>query len=178
MSEESFNSAEYGVKQLAEGRILACRILLIAFYILFAAFYCVLFTVIVPLVPLIGILPMLFLAFGPRTWRLVTFDREYALEGGYLIFRNFYKNKKRKELLRVHVCDAEAIFPIEGKQTGEGYDALFDYRGSMKSPDSYMIVFRAEDGKRTAACFEVTAKLARLLHSYNKNTVLKEELRH
>ena len=46
-----------------------------------------------------------------------------------------------------------------------------DFRGDMKSPDSYFAVSE-KDGKKTVIFFEVTNKMLKSMKFYNRNTVV------
>ncbi len=177
MENESYNSAEYGVTKKPQGQNLALRLLLIFGYLVFAVGYCLLFTVAVRLPQVIAVLPIFLWIAVFFTWRLVSYDIEYRLEHGELIFTKLRRDKRRTVLLSVTVREAPAIAPFHGKIPAGDY-RIYDYRGDLKSPDSYRIDFADKEGRPAVACFEATEKLVKMLSRYNKNTLPAAGLRH
>ncbi|MBR7094590.1 MAG: hypothetical protein IKC73_00055 [Clostridia bacterium] len=175
MDEYSFNSASYGVKTRAEGKLLLLRILLILGYVLFSVGYCVVFLVPVKMPALIAILPIFLLVLIPSTWRLVSFDYEYVVEHGDFAVEKLYSTKKRRRILSVRLREAVRVVPLTADVSLAGL-AVRDYRGTQKSPDSYLLEFRAEDGKPTAVLFEATTKLVKMIAKYNSVTVVSDGL--
>ncbi len=179
MEEENYNGASYGVPQKPQGKNRRLRYILLASYLAFSLAYCLFFTVVIPLVQVIALLPICLLVGISSTWRLVAYDREYEFAHGVLTIRNFYKNKKRREVFHVTVKEASAIRPLtEPLKPCAEYERVYDYRGDLESPDSYLIVFRDKDGRTAAAAFEATRKMVRLMAHYNAATVLSDTLRY
>ena len=112
MDEYGFNSASYGVKARAEGKLLLLRVLLILGYVAFSAGYCTVFLVPVKMPALIAVLPILLLILIPSTWRLVSFDYEYVVEHGELAVEKLYNTKKRRRVLAVRLREAVRVVPL------------------------------------------------------------------
>ncbi|MBQ2719204.1 MAG: hypothetical protein IJF73_03965 [Clostridia bacterium] len=176
MDEYSFNSASYGVKTHAEGKILLLRVLLILGYVLFSAGYCTVFLVPVKMPALIAILPIFLLVLIPSTWRLVSFDYEYVVEHGELAVEKLYSTKKRRRILAVRLREAVRVVPLTPDVSLSGL-TVHDCRGTKKSPDSYLVEYRAEDGKPSVLLFEGTTKLVKMIAKYNSATVVSDALR-
>ncbi len=176
MDEYSFNSASYGVKTRAEGKILLLRILLILGYVVFSAGFCVVFLVPVKMPALIAVLPILLLVLIPSTWRLVSFDYEYVVEHGEFAVEKLYSTKKRRRVLSVRLREAVRVVPLTADVSLEGL-SVRDYRGTRTSPDSYLLEYRTEDGKAAAVLFEATKKIVKMIAKYNSATVVSDGLR-
>ncbi len=176
MDEYSFNAASYGVKTRAEGKNLLYRILLILGYIAFSVGYILVFTLPVKIPQLIAILPVFLLVIVCSTWRLVNFDYEYLVEHGELAVEKLFNTKKRRRVLTLRLKEAGRILPMPLDFSAKEYDKTLDLRGSTKSPDSYLIEYRAPDGRHTAVLVEVTTKLVKMMAKYNDKTVLSKEL--
>ena len=177
MDEYSYNAASYGVKTRAEGKNLLYRILLVLGYLVFTVGFCVIFLVPVKMPAVIAVLPIFLLVLIPSTWRLVNFDYEYLIEHGELAVEKLYNTKKRRRIFTLRLKDAGRILPAPLDFSAKEYDKVLDFRGSMKSPDSYLIEFRAPDGRYTAVLIEATTKLVKMMSKYNDKTILSKELR-
>ncbi len=168
MSEDFINYAEYGVEKKAEGKNKLARILLICLYIGFASFYAGFF-IMVTIPQVIAILPIFLWILIFFTWRLVKYDCEYKIEQGEIIFFISYSEKKKKEKLRARIREAKAILPIEKyKENGETF---FDFRGSKKCENGYVIVYETSE-KKIAVAFEAIPQALKLLKRLNGNTVI------
>ncbi len=177
MDEYSYNAASYGVKTRAEGRNLLYRILLVLAYIAFSAGYCIIFLVPVKMPALIAILPIFLLILIPSTWRLVSFDYEYLVEHGELAVEKLFNTKRRRRIFSLRLREAARILPAPLDLSPKEYDKTLDFRGSRRSPDSYLVEFRASDGRYTAVLIEATTKLVKMIAKYNENTIVSKDLR-
>ena len=177
MDEYSFNAASYGVKTRAEGKNLLYRILLIVGYIAFSAGYCTVVLVPVKMPALIAILPIFLLVIVCSTWRLVNFDYEYLIEHGELAVEKLFNTKKRRRVFTLRLKEAGRILPMPLDFSAKEYDKTLDFRGSMRSPDSYLIEFRAPDGRYIAVLVEVTTKLVKMMAKYHDKTIVSNDLR-
>lgn len=176
MSEENLNYAEFGVSKKAEGKNKLQRILLVSAYVLFAILYATIF-ISVSIPQVIAILPIFVWMFIFFTWKHVKFDYEYKIEQGEMIFLKAYTPKKKKELFRFKVRDAKKIVPIKDFSKKDMLTGrIYDFRGSSKSPASYMAVV-AVDGKDACVYFEATIQTVKLLHRLNDKTIVSGELK-
>ncbi len=178
MSEGLLNYAEYGVAKKAEGDNLTKRILLVLLYVFFGSGYIVFFLTAVKMPQVIAVLPLLIWMLIFFTWHLVKYDYEYKIEQGEMVFYIAYSPKKKKEQLRFKIRDAEKIAPVACFDDEQIKNAVvYDYRGTAKSPDSY-IAYYLNEGKGYAVYFEATTRAVKLMCKFNEKTVLSEELRH
>ena len=177
MDEYSYNAASYGVKTRAEGKNLLYRILLVLGYLAFSTGYCVIFLVPVKMPALIAILPIFLLILIPSTWRLVNYDYEYLIEHGEIAVEKLFNTKKRRRIFTLRLKEAGRILPAPLDFSAKEYDRVLDFRGSRKSPDSYLIEYRAEDGRYTAVLIEATIKLVKMMAKYNDSTIVSKDLR-
>ena len=77
--------SEYVVAKKAEGKNLLLRILLITLYMLFALSYFLFFTVVLPIVMLIALLPLFVWMLVFFTWRYASVEIEYQMNSGIWI---------------------------------------------------------------------------------------------
>ena len=176
MSEENLNYAEFGVAKKAEGKNKLHRILLVCAYVLFAVAYAGIF-ISVRIPQVIAILPIFVWMFIFFTWKHVKFDYEYKIEQGEMIFVKAYTPKKKKELFRFRVREAKKIVPITDFSKQDMFTgAVYDFRGSSKSPASYMAIV-AVDGKDACVYFEATVQAVKLLHRLNDKTIVLGDLK-
>ena len=178
MDENNFNTASYGVKKRAEGKNLLYRLLTAVGLTVVSVGFCLLVTIPVKMPGLITVVPIFLLCGIATAKRLLCYDIEYQLECGILHFSRLYNNKKRKELFALTVKEAEKAEPLTDAIRTEDYDAVIDMRGTKKSPDSYLLVYRAPDGKRTLVLFEGATKLIKMMQHYNKRVVFSPNLSH
>lgn len=178
MDEGSFNSASYGVKKRGEGKNLWYRILAGVGIAVFAIGFSLLVTIPVKMPVLIALVPIFLLCSIATAKRLLCYDIEYHFEHGVLHFTYLYNNKKRKEIFTVPIKEAETVEPLTAAPRRENYDAIVDMRGTQKSKDSYLLIYRAPNGKRTLVLFEATAKLVKMMQHYNSRVVPSSDLSH
>ncbi len=176
MSEENLNYAEFGVAKKAEGKNRLQRIALVCAYVLFALAYSAM-SVAISIPQIIAIMPILVWMFVFFTWKFVKFDYEYRIEKGEMIFVKAYTPKKKKELFRFKVKEAKKIVPVtelSEKNTSTG--KIYDFRGSSKSPASYVAVL-GEGGSDTRVYFEATIQTVKVLHRLNDKAIVSGELK-
>lgn len=163
------NYFEYAVEEKATGKNLIRRVLLILFYLIFSLAFFIAFSAI-KIPQLIALLPLLLFIMVALTWRYVSVTHEYIIAVGEISFVNIYAGRKRKEILKLSVREAEEIAPDEGK-TLPAVDKVYDFRSSPSTPDSYYLVFKDGKEKRCLVYFEATRKALKLLQLYNPGAV-------
>ena len=168
MSEDFINYAEYGVERRAEGKNKLARMLLVFLYIVFASSYAGFF-ISVRIPQVIALLPIFLWILVFFTWRLVKYDCEYKIEQGEMIFFISYSAKRKKEKLRIRVKDAKKIIPE--KEYDRGTEEFFDFRGSKKCSDGYVIVYE-QGGKEIAVAFEAIPQALKILKRLNPDSVI------
>ncbi len=170
---EGINFAEYTVPRKAEGKNKLARIILVCGYIVFAIAYAGVF-ISIRIPHLIAVLPIFLWMAVFFSWRYVSYDYEYRVDGGYFTVAKIV-GKKKTEKCRVYVREAIEIRPLR-ENTARKCRA-YDYRGDGKSPDSYYAVYE-NNGARECVCFEATSALVKVLHRLNEKTEVSKELRY
>lgn len=178
---DSANYAEYVVAQKSEGTFRLKRILMVVFYVVFTGgvfgALCA-----AKIFPVIALLPVLVWFVIWMTWRYVSVEHEYVIASGTMTFTDIYGNRSRKKLFEKKVKDMELIAPMTDEYAKEYADAEIrhDWRGSVKSPDSYFFTCRDdESGKKTVVFFEATNKAIKIMRFYNSQaTVMSDKLRY
>lgn len=161
------NFFEYAVDVKPQGKLRRRRLLLIALYVLFSLLY--FFGAATIGIPhIIAILPLLLWILVYYTWLYVSVSYEYVIAVGEITFTAIYGSRKRKELLRIPVRKADAIFY---EDDGTIYDQVYDFRSERNALDSYAIAFRDEEGHRILVWFEATRKALKILQLYNPSAV-------
>ncbi len=161
------NYFEYAVDVKPQGRLRFRRLLLVLFYVLFSACFFFGFSLLgIPQV--IAVLPIIIWILVYYTWLYVSVSYEYVIAVGEITFVAVYGNRKRRELLRLHIREVESVFY---EDDGTAYDRVYDYRGDRETPDSYAIAFNDVEGHRAVVYFEATRKALKLLALYNPSAV-------
>ena len=177
------NYAEYTVTQKAEGKYLTYKLLCLALYaVLIIGLLCLMvalsnYGVLVAIIVL-PFIPLSIMILRHTTWnRFVNIDHKYEVASAKITFSDIYG---RKEVVKYEklISAFSLIAPVtdEYKDKYEGADVYMDFRGTVKSPDSYFLLLE-EDGKKTVIYFEAITKAIKVMSFYNsKNTVISKTL--
>lgn len=115
------------------------------------------------------------------TWRFTKPDYKYVIEVGDIKFYTSY-GKKFKLVTEKKIKDIDVIAPYTDEYNAptkaSDVSALYDFRGTVKTPDAYFVLFKDKNEKKTVVLFEATEKAVALLYYYNKETVKAEGFRH
>ena len=172
--EESVNYAEYTVAKKAEGKTKQKKMLLIALYILVIVVFGVIIAVTSGAAAIWAtIVVPLYIALIFFTQRLVKEERKYEVANAKLVISELNASGKGKVVSEDLVSSYSIIAPAtdEYKDKWSSADVTKDFRGDMKSPDSYFAVSE-KDGKKTVIFFEVTNTMLKSMKFYNRNTVV------
>ena len=162
---------EYSVAQKHEGKWRLYKWLMILLYVLFAVGYFV--AIYVSRIFTLGALIPVFLGMLIFfTWKYVNPEYTYVISESFMIFY-YVTGKKRKEKLRIKICEAEYIVPLE-----EALDEIQSFEPkrvtsaipSASSVDSYIILYKNNKGERCAFMFKATSKALKCLKFYNSKT--------
>ncbi len=168
------NYAEFSITRKPDSTIKTQRLLFILLYAVFAAAYIVMFTVVVPMVMLIAVLPLFVLMLWFFTWKLTKIEYTYVVYQGQMhVYRNNGYNKA-KEVFSSKVSENDGIYPVDDedyKKDLESCEAALDFSIGKNSSDRYFAVFTV-DGKKTAVYFTAAAKLLTALRYYGGEKVL------
>lgn len=166
---------EYTVAQKHEGKWKMLRILMILGYVLFAGLY-FLGAYLSRFIPIVAILPLFLWILVYFTFRYVNPEYKYTITAGHLHFYKIF-GKKSREVIKIKLCDALYIMPLEDAldkikevDPKKTYSAL----PSIHSTDSYIILYKDEEGTPSAFMFKVTSDGLKSLRFYNKNTVMSQ----
>lgn len=180
-----FSGYEFAVSQRREGKWIAARVGLIAFYAFFALTALFLGLKLRIIVPLLAFIPLSVWILVFITWRYVQVDYEYSIDSGVLTFTKIYGNRQRKRMFEVYLKDAVRIAPLADEAEaarGAAYGPEREFTGvsSMYAPDIYFMLFELDDKKnrekrRAIFYFEATAKALTICRFYNPSgTVITE----
>lgn len=167
---DSPNFCEYVWERKCEGKEKLLKALLITSYVAFVAIFFLLcyLTRIIPLFALCPVFAWILIFF---TWPLVKYDCYFQLSEGYLELGRIRVRKggrKKTPKARIHVKEAEFASVLRDDNDCqaklEEVKDLLDLSETQASENRVLIVW-CENGKRRAALFEGTAKLAKLISS-------------
>ena len=180
---ESSNYTENVVAQKAEGSWLPKRILLIVLYVAAGLLWLVGVVGILKIWLLWMFLPILIWMLVFFTWRYVAVEHEYTMASGVITFSEIYGRRSRRQKCEFKIRELTKIAPVSDAYKND-YDAKdisvrYDFRGTVKSPDSYFFTFKTADGKAGVVYFEATAKALKIFRFYNPSaTVMSSTLRY
>ena len=164
------NRFSYAAAKKGEGLLLFFRVLLIFGYVLFsAAFFGVCYRL--ALVPVVAVLPLLLFILIEYTWRYVSYDVYWQIEGGTMTFGRIYGRSSRRfyvPWIEARLSDGVLCGPAEYIKCADAYrecDLKWDFSSSQASPDACVLVWR--DGEVYCGVrFDGTSKAARLLKTF------------
>ena len=164
------NYAEYSYSVKNEGKIRLYRRLMCIGY---AAFTVIFFSVCfaTKLVPIGATYPIFMWIIYFFTWRYVSFDYYFVFQGGNLELgtsRNSKQGMRKYERLKIHVKEALLIAPLAGNEDAAKDAKIYDFSESQSSDKRILLVFDNK-GEKSAAIFEGTKKVAKLLASFCAN---------
>lgn len=172
--------SEYVVTKKAEGKNLLLRILLITLYVSFALSYFIFFTVVLPIVMLIALLPLFIWMLVFFTWRYASVEIEYQILSGTVTFYHIYGGRSRRKKFAYKIKDMLTVAPMDRSHESDYTRAasVHDFRGSRGSPDAYYFTYQ-NNGKHCAVFFEATSKTLKSFRYYNSAaTVISTSLRY
>ena len=167
---ESMNYAEYSYVMKSEGKVKLKRMLMVIFYVAYIVGFFI-FATTSKLIPLFAIGPLSLYIIFLCTWRLVKYDCYVEIKTGMLYIGKIKitKNGRHKRpIISLHVKEALDISEYTDKAQLGDVKKIYDYSESQSSDKRIYVVFD-KDGVRSAAIFEGTAKLAKLLTSLCPN---------
>lgn len=171
---DAFGSAgvpyEYTVAQKKTAALIAKRVSLILFYILWTVGLLLLGFSFGLIVPLLALVPLSVWVWVFLTWRLTQVEYEYSFFAGKLTVARILGGRSRRvlceiklrDLISVRPCSEDAIARAESSQTKKPILAA----SSTDAPDLYVALW-AEDDERRALYFEPTEKALKFIRIYN-----------
>ncbi|MBQ8907553.1 MAG: hypothetical protein IJY71_03095 [Clostridia bacterium] len=168
MDENANRFAEYTRPVAKKGKNRRRRRLLLLGYIVFALFYCLLFTVPVKIPQVIAVLPLFLWILIFYTQRLVSYEIQVSVSGGVLAFAKLW-GKKRKECARISL---KSILSVERIEKGtlppltKG-QTVYDFRADGDAEANYLARCRDESGE-ALYLFEASPQLLSSIRYFNK----------
>ena len=169
---DSPNYAAFTYEKKNEGSVRLGRILMISAYVLYlVAFFLVCY--LTRIIPVFALAPLTLWIIVFFTWKLVSYDCYFEFKSGMLELGTVKVNKKgiRRQTPKVSIHIKEAISATVFNPASDDLktcETVYDLSSSAKSDKRILIVFE-KDGKRCAAIFEGTAKVANLIASFCQN---------
>ena len=173
---EEFNSYEYGAEQKSEGKFLAAKLLLIAFYIIYTLSYFIIIFV-TRIFTLGALIPVTLWIIVYFTWRYTTPDYKYVIRGGnFSLYINYgKKSKSNKKKTGFKISSAVAIAPMDSlKEDIKRFSPRKIYSAIpyKAAADKYAAIYQDGEEVRCVLYFVATAEALKLLHLHNSSTVI------
>lgn len=166
---------EYTVAQKCEGKWRVFKWLMLGGYALFVGAYCgIAFGIGFP--HIVAVLPIFLWMLIFFTYKYVKPEYKYVITEGNLHFYRVF-GKKNYEVLKIRLCDAEYILPLENAlEEIKAFrpQATYSALPSANTTDSYVILYTGERGAASAFMFKATSGALKSLRFYNKNTVMSD----
>lgn len=165
------------VRQERTARLIALRVALVVFYVLWTLgnvavvlLYKNLFGLIAIVLPL-SLWLLIFL-----TWRRTSVEYEYSIFGGTLTVCRILGGKSRKELVTLSIRELSLVIPYDDDhfQPITNFDAkkkIFAV-SSLDAPELYVLLWK-EDGEKKFLCIEPDEKVIKLLRYHNASAFRK-----
>ncbi len=166
---------EYTVAQKCEGKWRLFKWLMLLGYALFAGGY-FLVAYLSRFIPIVAVLPLFLWILVYFTYKYVKPEYKYVITEGHLHFY-YVIGKKQTEKLKIRLCDAEYILPLENAlEEIKAFEPKVTYSAlpSVHTTDSYAILYTGERGVPSAFIFKATAEALKSLRFYNKKTVMSD----
>ncbi len=174
---------EYTVTKKSEGKYLLKRVGMVLFYILCTSVF-FLICYITRLIPVFALCPLLLWMLEFFTWRYVSIEYKYTVEGGMLRLYTVYGGKTIKEQAKFHIKEAVGFIPLEdpGDRLADfGAKRTYDLRSSEKAPKDPYAFLIIGDGVKTAVLLEAPEPSKKAILYYaaeqvrNKNIIGEEQ---
>lgn len=179
---ENTNFVEYSVEQKPEGKYLARKILLIGFYVVFAAVYFFMLTLGPVKIPmLIALLPLFLWIIIFFTWRYAAVEHEYTIVSGTMRLAEVYGNKTHKTIIEVKIKDMSVIAPWNEEAKAKlpaGISKTYNMLPSKSSPDAYYAVCGIEGGQKILILFDAIEKALKIMKFYNSAAIVVTKTRY
>lgn len=170
-SDYAFNYTENLVEKKCDSKTVIFRILIVLLGLVL--FFGVCFLVFGPVkIPHIAVVAVVLILYVCKVlWGFTKVEYESLIASGELSMDVIYAGKKRRRITEFRIHEAEAILPFA--------DAKLDViktTFAVSSPydeDAYCAIYKTE-GEREALVFNASEKALKMLHYYNKATVIKK----
>jgi uncharacterized protein YqeY len=170
------------IKKKTEGKTLLSKILLIIFYVAFAA-------VCIPLIILIGKANPLLFVLGAIaewllikfTWRLTEIEYEYSVFDGIFTISKILGKSSRRDIFENALSEAAIVAPYidEYRKKAEEKSVTRTIKAisSESAENVWFILFEKENGENALILFEADEKSLRIIRTYCPRAVAREKLK-
>ena len=171
------NTYEFVVNERPEGSRKLKKILGRGSMLAVIAVFVLLFTVVIPGLAPLAILPLSFLGVVLYLWKYFNVELEYSMTSGYITFTRIYGGRSRKKVLDLSIKDMQAITPVTENTADDlntrGVEKIYMFASHSTAEDMYVAVFE-KDGQKCAVYFEATQKALQIFRFYNMITVVTQ----
>ena len=171
-SDYAFNYTEYLVKKKADSKIIIQRVAIILVGLILCGG--LVFLMFGPVkVPQIGAVALLLIGYVCKVlWSYTKIEYEYLIVSGEMTMDVIYASKKRRKIAEFNLTTAEAILPYADAKL-DGMKTIFAATDPCDE-DVYCAIYKTESGDREALVFNADERALKMLHYYNKGTVIKK----
>ncbi|MGN1095679.1 MAG: hypothetical protein ACI4QR_04755 [Eubacteriales bacterium] len=174
------NYAEFTVARKPDKEIKLKRFLFMTLYLVFAAVWIIMFTVVTQMVPVVAIILIIEYILYLLTWHLTKIEYTYMVEKGNFHIYRICGRLKAKEVLSVKVSENMGIYPLNDddyKSKLDDCEATLDFSEGKNGEDRYFAIFMV-NGKKTAVYFSAATKLLTTLKYYGGENVIVTYVSH
>ncbi len=171
-SDYAFNYTEYLVAKKADSKIIIQRVsIILVGLILFGILGFLMFGPVK--IPQIGAVALLLIGYVCKVlWSYTKIEYEYLIVSGDMTMDIIYAGKKRRRIVEFKVPSAETILPYADAKL-DGLKVTF-CASSPSDDDVYCAIYKNDNGDREALVFNADERALKMLHYYNKATVIKK----
>ncbi|MBQ9747564.1 MAG: hypothetical protein IJV98_02155 [Clostridia bacterium] len=168
------NYAEFAITRKPDKAIKTKRLLFILLYAAFAFAYIFMFTVVVMIPYLLGILPLFVAILWFFTWKLTKIEYLYIAYQG--MFRVYCYNgyNRAKEIFSARLSENDGVYPANDEDYApyaKTCEVKLDYSVGEGTEDRYFAIFDVK-GKKTAVYFTAATKLLAAMRYYGGDRVI------
>ena len=169
-----FETYEYVIVPRPTAKNKLLKALLIVCYVLFVIAWFI-FGALTGFYALLALIPVTLWMLVFATWRYSNVEYEYSVLSGRITFSKIYGGRSRKKVLELDLRSAEAILPLNEKQSERLIDDFdpqseISFISHSESPDAYAVLFR-EDDTKCAVYMEINARMMKTCKLYNSHAL-------
>ena len=142
---------EYVIKPTKTGTLIAKRIGLIVFYVLWAVGLFLLGLMIGWIIPMLAVIAFTVWLIIFFTWRRTFLEYEFCFFDGELTVSNIYGGKSRREIVKLQLKDIASAFPYDEQhaQKAENFQPKRTYfaASSFQAENLYALLWKEEDDR-------------------------------
>ena len=168
----SINTIEYMVKKKTDSSAIIKRIIMIVVAVAVVAslfyFFWELFA--------LGAVALILIAYVVKMlWGMTSIEYEYTIVQGELTMDKIVGARKRKTIASFLIRNAESIAPYTGELPKDA--AVIDASASYDRDDTWVAIYKDDNGKKTALLFSAFNKGLDMMAYYNRSAVSSERIK-